>query len=123
MEHIKAILIKFTASTLILGTVLSFYGVPLLSIIWMSLALTYGSYFVVDLILLPHSNNLIATFGDFVLTWAGVWRIGVYLVGTSINWMNASLIAVIFLGVFEWVFHKYLVYYVFREKAKFQISD
>ncbi|MEH6945410.1 DUF2512 family protein, partial [Bacillus sp. JJ722] len=61
-----------------------------------------------DLLLLPRTNNTIATINDFGLSLAIIWILSTNLT-YDINAFIMSLVAAAVIGVFEYFFHKYLI--------------
>lgn len=71
---VKALLIKFAMTFVILWLVLaSFRIVSFSSVITTSIVLTVVSFLIGDLLILPRLGNAVATMADLALTWFGIW--------------------------------------------------
>lgn len=73
------------------------------------------AYLLDDLLILPMSNNTVATASDVVLAaviyWAGVRVFN----GTGLTFWEIIIFAAV-VGVSEWFLHKYLARFVVRDK-------
>lgn len=122
MDHLKAIIIKFLASTVVLYVILGlFYGMSFGSVLILSLILGVVSYIVGDMIILPKTNNTTATIADFLLSLLVIWAISrnmTYTGGYPNNFFSMALISTIFITAFEYFFHKYLVTHVINDNPK-----
>ncbi|MBB6453545.1 hypothetical protein HNQ94_001994 [Salirhabdus euzebyi] len=108
MEHIKALAIKLVSCFVLLWLVLGgIYGLDFGDIVTISLVLGIAAYILGDLIILPLTNNTIATISDFGLALAVIWMMSSNLTPLD-NLFTASLIAAIGVGIFEFIFHKYM---------------
>ncbi|WP_088070623.1 YndM family protein [Gottfriedia luciferensis] len=112
MKHIKALIIKFIASLAILYIVLGVgYDMAFRNVFMITLVLGIISYIIGDLLILPKTNNTIATIADAVLAFVIIWYMGSKLTyGGSM--FKPALISAIVLGVFEYFFHKYVYNHV-----------
>jgi Protein of unknown function (DUF2512) len=108
LEHVKALLIKGVATIVLLFLVLGIgYDVSIIGVLGLSILLGALSYVAGDLFILPKYGNLMATFGDFVLTFLVVWA-GLQLISFAGSAVIASLISAAFIAVAEYGFHLYL---------------
>lgn len=113
MNHMKAFSIKFIVSLVLLSIVLGlFYNVSFGDIFIITLLLGVISYSLGDMVLLPRTNNTIATMADFGLAFLVIWLFGDAL-GYGANIFIAALIAAVGVALFEFFFHKYVA--KFRE--------
>ncbi|RYL87583.1 DUF2512 family protein [Sporolactobacillus sp. THM7-4] len=108
MEHIKALLIKFIATLILLYIVLGLgYHASFGDIFLTALVLGVIAYIIGDLLILPNSSNTVATVSDFVIALIIVWLMIGTMTGINAPFV-ASLISAILVGIFEYMFHKYL---------------
>lgn len=118
MEHIKAILIKFIATIVLLFIILGlFYNMAFRDIFFISLVLGVAAYILGDLIILPRTNNTVATISDFILAVVIIWAMSNAL-GYDGNLFTMSLISSIVVGVFEFFFHRYLLKNVLHDDER-----
>ncbi len=112
MEHAKALLIKIVAAG-ILGTVILLtmediiIGPPLVTLLLAAII----SYLLVDLFILPVSNNTVATAIDIVIWWSA----GTLVIGDHMPIWLTGIVAPIIIGIGEWHFHKYMLNVVRRQ--------
>lgn len=106
MNHLKAIVVKFLSSLVLLYIILGLmYNMSLTNVFLISLALALTSYIIGDLFLLPRTNNTIATLADFGFAFMVIWILGESLTyGDSL--IVASLISAAGVALFEYFFHK-----------------
>lgn len=111
MNHITALLIKYTAIIAVLLTILGIaQNVSIPRILFISLVITGAAYLIGDLFILPRYGNMIATVADFGLIFLGVWGLAYFLtdiystrVITIFSFWSALII-----GVIEVFFHIYM---------------
>ncbi|MGM8216373.1 YndM family protein [Bacillaceae bacterium W0354] len=109
MNHLKSIVVKFVACLALLYLILGIgYDFSFLTVFWFTVVLGTVSYIIGDLLILPRTNNTIATFSDFVLAFVLLY----YLINAAqvepFNVFTAALITSIGVAVFEFFFHKYI---------------
>jgi hypothetical protein len=115
MKHVYALLIKFVMVAVILEIILNaMTNLTFSDILYVSAAVTIVAYIVGDLLILPASNNTIATISDIVLSLITIYMFNFLWSTRYITFMDALVPAVI-IGVCEWFFHKYLANKVFPE--------
>ncbi|MCX7709387.1 MAG: YndM family protein [Clostridia bacterium] len=106
MRHVFALVFKLLVVGIIVGIVLA----PRTNI-WFSdyafivLTVTFVSYLLGDLVILPRTNNTIATIADIGLSLVTIYMFNFIIPGTRIYFWDALLTSVV-LAVGEWVFHK-----------------
>jgi uncharacterized membrane protein YvlD (DUF360 family) len=108
MKHIWALLIKFVMAAVILETVMYLFSdLTFGSVLWIALVITVGSYIIGDLLILPASNNIVASLADFGIAFAIIYMFNFIWTTVSIPLLSA-LIAALIVGIAEWFLHKYL---------------
>ncbi|MBM7602303.1 hypothetical protein JOC75_000273 [Metabacillus crassostreae] len=109
MNIFKAFLIKiiaiFAVSLLILGVVFNYSFEHVLAI---SIILSFTSFVLGDLLLLPRTSNITATISDFALAMLVTWFYLANLTLYVTNVFFASVLTSISVAVFESFFHRYL---------------
>ncbi|MEH7459664.1 DUF2512 family protein, partial [Bacillus sp. JJ1127] len=74
MNHIVALLIKYTAISAVLLMISGiFQDVSIPRILLISLLITGTAYLIGDLFVLPKYGNMVATIADFGLSFLGIW--------------------------------------------------
>jgi hypothetical protein len=117
MKHIKAIAIKFVSSLVLLSIILGlFFDMAFGNIFLISLVLGVAAYIIGDLLILPRTNNTIATIADFGLAFLIIWLMSENLTYGD-NHFSMSLIAALGVALFEYMFHKYVANNVFPDKG------
>ncbi|MEN6325510.1 MAG: DUF2512 family protein [Syntrophomonas sp.] len=115
LKHLQAILYKFlivlVALEIVLGLLTNLSFAQILSI---SATVTLLAYILGDVLILPISNNTMATLADFGLAWATIYLFNYIYRGVVISITDAFLAAAV-LGIGEWVFHKYMATSVIHE--------
>ncbi|MGP4060663.1 YndM family protein [Halobacillus sp. H74] len=108
MEHIKLLAIKFFVTLAFLYIVLGAgYDMAFGNVFLITMVVSLLSYVVGDMIIMPRTNNTIATISDFVLAFVIIYFMSDALtVGGDL--FTASLISSVGLAVFEYMFHKYV---------------
>ncbi|MGN8646600.1 YndM family protein [Gracilibacillus sp. HCP3S3_G5_1] len=113
MKHVRAFLIKFVATLALLYLILGLmYGMTFAEVLLLTVVLGAAAYLIGDLLILPRTNNALATVADFLIAWMIIFM---FVDGMAVtdNAVTASLIAAIGVGVFEIFFHRYLSNQVF----------
>ena len=108
MKHITALIIKFVMIAIVLEIILGIStNLTYTQILYVSLTVTAISYILGDLIILPASNNTVATIAD-----AGIALLTIYMFNYfwTYAWISpgTALFAAVILGAGEWFFHKYV---------------
>lgn len=108
MKHIGALLLKFFIVTIVLELVL-YYTTELTfgDIIIISLAVTLIAYLIGDIVILKNTNNTVATIADIGLSLITILMFNLIYLDATISFFDA-LLASIFIGIGEWVFHKFV---------------
>ncbi|WP_138419318.1 YndM family protein [Aquibacillus sediminis] len=113
MRYTKALFLKFVMVTVVIGVVFSlFFGVNFGDIFITSLILTTFA-FAVDVFFLPRIGNVMATVGDFVVAFFGIWVLGGYFFEGVLPLVTTSFIAAIIITIGEAIYHRYLRNHVF----------
>jgi len=108
MKHIMPLLIKYLMIAVVLVTVLGLMtDVEFGNILLISLVVTVLAYIIGDLLILPRTNNTVATISDAVLSFLSIYMFNWFGFG-SIDAIDV-VVCTLLIGVFEWFFHKYLV--------------
>lgn len=108
MKHVRALIIKFVASLALLYIILGLvYGLTFGEVFLLSVVLGVAAYLIGDRLILPRTNNVVATIADFLLAWMIIY---LFANGMTVdgNVYRASLIAAAGTGLFEIFFHRYL---------------
>ncbi|PLT33334.1 hypothetical protein CUU64_13600 [Bacillus sp. V5-8f] len=100
------------------------FHLELNELLLISLSLTALTYFPGDLFIFrmigdqsdPDKRNVITTAFDAVLAFLIIWIMGEILFSHDDGLITVSLICAVIISVCEWIFHKYLDYYVFDQK-------
>ncbi|RSD25444.1 YndM family protein [Mesobacillus subterraneus] len=108
MRHLRAIVIKFLASFILLFIIFGLmYNMSFTNVFLISLVLGLASYVIGDLFLLPKTNNTIATLADFGLAFMIIWLLSESLTyGESL--LGPSFFVAAGIAIFEYFFHKYI---------------
>ncbi|TFD93642.1 YndM family protein [Jeotgalibacillus sp. R-1-5s-1] len=106
MTHLKLFALKFVATLIVLGIILSAgFDVSFQSVFYITLVLTVVAYLVGDLLILSKTNNSVATFADFILAFAVIYFMTDALtVGDDV--LMATAISTVSLVIFEYFFHQ-----------------
>ncbi|WP_428908317.1 YndM family protein [Niallia sp. Krafla_26] len=106
MRHIRNLLVKFIATFAVLFIILGmFYDMSFGNVLAISLVLTLAAYLIGDMLILPRTNNTMATLADFGLAFLVIWLMGENITyGDSL--LMPALIAAAAIALFEAFFHK-----------------
>lgn len=116
MKHVEALILKFIIVAVVLELVLmSLTNLTFGRILFISLIVTVLAYLIGDMLILPRSNNTVATICDFILALFTVLIFNYVYYNARITFWSALLSAAI-IGVGEWFFHKYLVKRTIKEE-------
>lgn len=108
MKHLKALLIKFVATFVLLYIILGLmYEMTFGEVFLLSAVLGVAAYLIGDMLILPRTNNAIATIADFGLAWLIIYRFADAMTLDD-NVFTASLLATVGVALFELFFHRYL---------------
>jgi hypothetical protein len=122
MKHVKALAIKFVSSLVLLSIILGlFFDMAFSNIFLITLVLGVAAYLIGDLLILPRTNNTVATIADFGLAFLIIWLMSENLTYGD-NHFSMSLIAALGVALFEYMFHKYVANNVFPDKGGQQQS-
>lgn len=115
MRHVAALLIKFVMVAVVLEIIFSILTtLTFASILYIAAAVTIIAYIIGDLLILPASNNTIASMSDVAIALATMYMFNYIWSTTQIHFVSA-LIAAVIISVGEWFFHKYVSNSVFRK--------
>ncbi|KAB2495261.1 YndM family protein [Priestia endophytica] len=112
MKHIKAFLLKFIISFILLYVILG--GIDDFSIrdVFLTTIILGGlSYIIGDLLILPRTNNTLATVADFALSFIIIWVMTSNLAYG--NYLARTFISALGVTIFEFFFHRYMANNVF----------
>lgn len=122
MKHLKAIAIKFVSSLVLLSIILGlFFDMAFSNILLISLVLGVAAYIIGDLLILPRTNNTVATLADFGLAFLVIWLMSENLTYGD-NHFSLSLIAALGVALFEYMFHKYLARNILPDRGRQQTT-
>lgn len=106
MKHLTAVLIKFGIIAIALEIVLNLLSdLTFGQILIVSVVVTVLAYLIGDLLILPMSNNTIATVADFGLALVTIYAFDWVYRNAEISFFDAALAALV-LAAGEWFFHK-----------------
>ncbi len=115
MKHVYALLVKFAVVAVVLEIILGFLtNLNFVEILYVALTVTLVAYVIGDLLILPISNNTVATLADAGLAVFIVYIYNYIWVDSIITFATA-LIAGAVIGLAEWFFHKYVARHVFPD--------
>ncbi|ADL52876.1 DUF2512 family protein [Clostridium cellulovorans] len=108
MKHVRALLMKFAMTAIGLEIVVYLFSdLAFTDILYMSAFITIISYVIGDLLILPSTNNTIATIADAVLALAIIYAFD-SLWGTMTISLLDALMSAALIAIGEWFFHKYI---------------
>ncbi|MDQ0970747.1 uncharacterized BrkB/YihY/UPF0761 family membrane protein [Neobacillus niacini] len=117
MKHVKALAIKFVSSLVLLSLILGLlFDMAFSNIFLITLVLGVAAYLIGDLMILPRTNNTVATIADFGLAFLIIWFMSENLTYGD-NHFSMSLIAAIGVAIFEYMFHKYVANNVIKNQG------
>ncbi|WP_238378817.1 DUF2512 family protein [Halalkalibacillus sediminis] len=103
---LKNLGIKFIASLALLFLILGVgFDVAFGNVFATTVAVVLVSYFIGDRLILPRTNNTVATASDFVLSFAVVYFM-LWMLPTVGNLFTASLVSAVGVIAFEFFFHQ-----------------
>lgn len=116
IKHLSALIIKFLIIAVILEILLNITtDLDFYEILIISLTVTIVAYLLGDLLILPSSNNIIATISDIGLSLIIILLFNYRYVNTEISFSDALISAVV-IGAGEWFFHKFMASGVLYKK-------
>jgi predicted membrane protein len=117
MKHVKALAIKFVSSLVLLSLILGLlFDMAFSNIFLITLVLSVAAYLIGDLMILPRTNNTVATIADFGLAFLIIWFMSENLTYGD-NHFSMSLIAALGVAIFEYMFHKYVANNVVKNQG------
>ncbi|MEK4069031.1 YndM family protein [Peribacillus sp. FSL R5-0717] len=117
MKHVKAFAVKFVSNLILLSIILGlFFDMAFRNIFLITLVLCAAAYFIGDLLILPRTNNTVATITDFGLAFVVIWLMSENLTYGD-DELIMSLIAAIGVALFEYMFHRYLSNNILPDKS------
>ncbi|MBU8690979.1 YndM family protein [Priestia megaterium] len=117
MKQLKALIIKFVMSAVVLGIVLTgIYNYDFSDSMLISLVLTVVVYALGDLLVYRNAaddsdykkRNIIATISDLILIFLVIWIMGASLFENNSTIIQDFIVSAIVITIGEWFFHKYL---------------
>lgn len=118
MKHVSALLIKFVMTAIVLEIVLYMLTeLMFTSILYIAASVTILAYIIGDLLILPATNNTVATIADVGLALATIYMFNFLWSARTISFANA-LICAVAIGVGEIFFHKYVSNIVLEKRKE-----
>lgn len=106
LKHLVPIFIKFIMTAIVFEIVfLLFSDLTFGTILWVSFILTLIAYILGDMIILPATNNAVATVADIGLSLVVIYLLNYLWLKNDIPFLSA-FIASVMIGGGEWFFHK-----------------
>lgn len=122
MKHVKDFTIKFISNLVLLYVILGlFYGMEFGNVFLISLVLGIVSYLIGDRLILPKTNNTMATLADFGLALLVIWSMSESFTRGD-NIFTVSLLAALAVTLFEYFFHKYVSNNATKEDSQEKIN-
>lgn len=119
MIHLKAVFLKFIFCLVLLYIILGiFYGVSFGMVFLISLFLASSSYMIGEFLVLPRTNNTIATLFDFVFAFFLIWASTMTLTLRE-NIVVMSLVAAAGVAILEVGFHKFMANNVIKKTTSY----
>ncbi len=105
MRLLMALLIKFSMIAVILEIILLLFSeLSFGSILWIAIIVTVPAYLIGDILILPATNNTVATITDVILSLVTIYSFNFFWDTDDITFLSA-LIAAVVIGVCEGFFH------------------
>ncbi|QTN00242.1 DUF2512 family protein [Sediminibacillus dalangtanensis] len=124
MEHVRALVIKFAVTGIVLYSILGiFYTATVGDIFIITLLVTGVAYLLGDLFILPRFGNLTASIADFGLAFAAVWILSAFFIGTDVSVVNAALFSALFIAAAEVIFHMYMQNRVLDDEPDYEEAN
>jgi len=122
LKHVKDFTIKFISNLVLLYVILGlFYGMEFGNVFLISLVLGIVSYLIGDRLILPKTNNTMATLADFGLALLVIWSMSESFTRGD-NIFTVSLLAALAVTLFEYFFHKYVSNNATKEDSQEKIN-
>ncbi|CAH0344116.1 YndM family protein [Bacillus sp. CECT 9360] len=118
MRHLRTIMVKFVSTLVLLYIVLSLaFGMSFTSVVLIAVTLNVVAYIIGDLVILPRTNNYIATLADFSISLIIIWSLvsGMTTVGNPIY---ITFIAATLIAMFEYLYHRYVARNTFPRRFR-----
>jgi hypothetical protein len=110
MEHVKPLTIKALATLVVLYMVLGMgFGMAFENVLLITLVLGAVSYFAGDLIILPKTNNITATFSDAVVSFLVIVLMAMAFGFSFGEIVLYAILSATLITIFEFYFHIYIV--------------
>ncbi|KOP83009.1 YndM family protein [Cytobacillus solani] len=108
MKHVIAFAVKGIASLVLLYLILGMmFGMSFGNVLFITLVLGMVAYIIGDMLILPRTNNLVASVADFGLALMVIWLMSSVLPNGG-NLFSMSLISSLGVALFEFFYHKYI---------------
>lgn len=108
MKHVIAFAVKGIASLVLLYLILGMmFGMSFGNVLFITLVLGMVTYIIGDMLILPRTNNLVASVADFGLALMVIWLMSSVLPNGG-NLFSMSLISSLGVALFEFFYHKYI---------------
>lgn len=119
MRHLNILLIKFLTSFITFWISLNlFFEATLAVILSLSLLVTFLSYFLGDVVLLPRLGNRNTVIVDFFLTYLIVWIFGGFFLHSYMQIAWGSIMAATLIAFSEVFVHSYILKNLPHEKIQ-----
>ncbi|WP_180953959.1 YndM family protein [Bacillus sp. M6-12] len=106
MKHLMAYAIKFVATFILLGIILgAFFNYSFTDVLLITFVLTLAGYIIGDLLILPRTNNSVASAADFGIAFLVVLWLSNYITYED-DLITASLVSAIAVTLMEFLYHK-----------------
>ncbi|WP_018661109.1 YndM family protein [Heyndrickxia acidiproducens] len=116
MNHLKPLAIKLFGYFILLYLALGLiFGMSTAGILITAVTLGLLSYFLLDVGMLPRSNEWFALACDLGLSFSIIWGLSRFFIHNQLPAVYVSLGAAVVITVFEHFYHQYLSDYVLRQ--------
>lgn len=123
MKHLIALSSKIAFTLALLYVILDrVYYASFLSVMFIALFLGFVSYLSGDMLVLPRTNNIIASLADFGLSFVMIWVFALTQTRNDFSPFAAALLSAVCLTVFEYFFHRYLLKNVLDETFRNELT-
>ncbi|WP_158553365.1 YndM family protein [Peribacillus saganii] len=108
MRHLMAYAIKFTGTLIVLGIILgALFNYSFTDVLLITFVLTLAGYIIGDLLILPRTNNSVASAADFGLSFLVIMWLS-SIITYEDDLLTASLISAIAVTLMEFLYHKFV---------------
>ncbi|MDQ0253483.1 hypothetical protein J2S74_000855 [Evansella vedderi] len=122
MNHLKAFFIKFAVTFSILFLILGIYYQAFIGdVLAISFILSFVTYILGDLVILPKLGHLSAVFSDFGLAYIGIVTLGAAFIERPLIFGAVSFFAALAITVSEGFFHRYMTKSILPEMEQGQL--